>query len=220
MSGSPLGALGRLVADEQDSALERASADTLPDRLRRIRPPSLWMQRKRRRWWLIGAGVILVGAVGIVAVRLGTGPSRSHGSTWDGARNHTVGSWLMAPKGESTTLRFSDGLQATLSAESRARIGSADSSGVTLLLESGSVELVAGSDAGRWIRVGAGPFYATLEEGRATITWNFAEEELDLSVREGYVIVAGCQYEEGRSVAAGKELRTHCTVTPPTSPVP
>jgi hypothetical protein len=132
----------------------------------------------------------------------------------------SVGSWIMAPKGESTTLRFSDGVKATLLSETRARIGTVDSSSVTLLLESGTLDLFAAADETQRIRVGAGPFYATIERGNATVTWDFTHEELDLSVREGYVVVAGCQYEEGRSVAAGKELRTRCTATPPTSTAP
>lgn len=121
------------------------------------------------------------------------------------------GRWVVAPASEPRVVRLTDGSSVTVGPNSRLRVVGTNRRGGTFTLESGSVELhVAGSRVTEY-QVGAGPFTITMVEGRAQVAWDPMNELLVIEVRSGYAIIAGCQFESGRSLAAGRELEARCT---------
>jgi hypothetical protein len=120
------------------------------------------------------------------------------------------GRWVVASAEEPRRVDFSDGSVAKLAAGSKMRVIGANRRGATVTLESGSTELrVAGSRFAEYL-VGVGPFSLAITKGWVELSWDPMNELLDLVVHEGYVVISGCQFGQGRSVMAGKELGTRC----------
>jgi ferric-dicitrate binding protein FerR (iron transport regulator) len=220
----PLSPLASEIALEQDQKLKELKLSAqdvrlVPRRARRAR----FAQRSRRsatgQSRLAGVaavvGLVLVGALLLVVfskvsyrVLLTTAGEQSPQTP---ANDEPVGRWVAAQTGEHRELAFSDGTRAVLRPGARLRVLDLGLRGGSLVLETGSVELQVEGTRFTEYQVSAGPFHLTIPRGRVTATWNPMTSQLDLVVLEGFAVIAGCQFAEGRSVTAGKELGTHCS---------
>ncbi len=206
--------LGRLIQREQDEFFDAATPSTWPDRYHATAARSF---RPFRRG--LGLTLVAVGATAATVALFGliVGPRLSAPKPVVSAGPTAPvleSSWLAVPEGESTTLEFADHTWLVLAGGARARISGSVGSSVDLFLETGTVDILS-ERSGVPVRIAAGPFTMTVAEGSATFRWDMAVEELELAVGEGVVVISGCQYDQGRSVSAGKELRTHCLNNPP-----
>jgi len=205
--------LGRIVQREQEELFDSVAPSTWPARYHATAGRPRFMRRGLGLILTVAAALAAAAAVlGLfVAPRLSTAvPAASAGLTAPSLESN----WLAVPEGESTTLEFAERVWLVLAGGARARISANTGSNVDLFLETGTVDVLS-ERGGVPVRIAAGPFTMLVSEGSATFRWDMATEELELAVGEGVVVISGCQYEQGRSVSASKELRTHCMTIPP-----
>jgi hypothetical protein len=211
------------IVDEQDALLKGLELSDLG----RVVLASRERQRRIRRWAL-GLGSALVGVVAVTVVGLIvkhafarlTYQIRSERTANDSAEplfeamvpdSGTVGRWVAATGRQRTSVAFSDGSKLTLFPDARLRIVDLARNRADLALEQGSVDLRVEGTGLEEYHLRVGPFELTIPSGQAQATWDPMTLQLELVVQRGYVVIAGCQFGDGRSVAAGKELGARCS---------
>jgi hypothetical protein len=203
--------LGVEIAREQENALgvRRLSEFDLLRGMGRARARIAL----RNRWIAfisVGLAVVVASAVLVNASRIPALGRSADGVSANAVASGGFGRWFNASASAPKEVNFSDGSSAKLRPGSGVRLLRTDSHGASVVLESGSLDLrVAGSDWTEYL-VGAGPFSVAINLGQAEVSWNHMDELLRLVVREGHVVVSGCQFGVGRKVTAGNELAANC----------
>jgi hypothetical protein len=124
--------------------------------------------------------------------------------------NAGIGTWVSAPETGPVPVRFSDGTRVVLAAGARARITQVDRQGVGIVVEEGRLGFsVVHRESTRW-SVATGPFAITVTGTEFDLGWQPETETLEVAVRQGSVLVTGCQFGGGRPVGANEVLRTRC----------
>lgn len=204
--------LGADLAREQDRAYGDKSLSEL-DLIRGVGNTRLRLVRRYRHavLGLLGLFVAATALTAFVAFRFPVLRCMVDGDVaMREGGDEGFGRWVVAPAQEPRQVSFSDGSVAKLAPGSRMRVIGTDRRGASVTLESGSAELrVAGSRFTEY-QVGVGPFSLATAKGRVLLSWDPMNELLDLVVHDGYVVISGCQFGQGRSVVAGKELGTRC----------
>jgi hypothetical protein len=121
-----------------------------------------------------------------------------------------VGRWVASAGESPVDLIFSDGSRMAVSPASRLRVVDLNRRGADLSLETGGVSIQVEGSRFTEYHFWVGPFELILPRSDAQISWDPVTLQLDLIVRSGYVVIAGCQFGAGRSVTSGKELATRC----------
>lgn len=119
--------------------------------------------------------------------------------------------YLVAPAHDSASLRFSDGTEVTAAPGSRLRVDSTQSNGARVLLEQGEARAhVTHREDTRWMFV-AGPFDVRITGTTFTLSWDAADQVLDLTLHEGSVEVESPLGASHLKVRTGQ--RFHASVT-------
>lgn len=123
----------------------------------------------------------------------------------------SASNYLVAPAHDSASLRFSDGTEVTAAPGSRLRVDSTQSNGARVLLEQGEARAnVTHRDDTRWMFV-AGPFDVRITGTTFTLSWDAADQVLDLTLHEGSVEVESPLGASHLKVKTGQ--RFHASVT-------
>jgi hypothetical protein len=212
----PFRSLGAELAHEQDRALGERSLSEL-DLLRGLGKSRRRTTQSYARVAIVLTGLLiaLITAITIVAFRFPlvgyvvTGPTTA--SRPSDSADTQFGRWVAAPASEPRIVQFTDGSTIQVAAETHLRVLGTDRRGAHVALEIGSIGLAVATSRIAEYLVAVGPFTLVMGEGRAEASWDPSNEQLNLIVHDGYVVIIGCQFGRGRSVMAGKELSTHCT---------
>lgn len=135
----------------------------------------------------------------------------AHRTTEGPAGQMSGASWIWAPDSQTTEVLFSDRSQVSVRSGSRMRVLGLSRQGAELAIEQGTLEVQVEGSRFTEYHLWVGPFELFMTRGKAVATWDPSTLQLDLVVHEGYVVIAGCQFGEGRSVTSGKELGTRCS---------
>jgi hypothetical protein len=211
MTPSSLEALGRSIADEQDTRL--SGQDLSPVARRLIEHGSVSRRSsKSRRWtWALAAAAVPLAGWAVLSwhthrpLTFQVDPSAQ-----SAAGNDTLGTWVSAPETRAVPVRFSDGTRVVLKAGARARITHVDRHGVGIVVERGRLGFSVVHRGGTRWNIATGPFAVAVTGTEFDLGWQPETETLDVNVREGSVLVTGCQYATGRPVRANEVLRTRC----------
>jgi hypothetical protein len=214
----PLSKLGSEVAREQDGNLRGMHLSEL-DLLRGM---GRSRYRSQRRWLVLSVWTLVLVVAVTTLVAAGNAVFPRLDCRWlpaadadklgmDAAGTGQAGRWVAAPEGQPSRLAFTDQSSVALQPKSRLRVMKLGHRGADLSLEAGSASIRVEGSRFTEYHLWVGPFELILPRGHAQVTWDPMTLQLDLVVHEGYVVIAGCQFGEGRSVAAGKELATRCS---------
>jgi len=161
--------------------------------------------RSRSRRWLSWTVPALAACLMLVIV--GRRWVRPVAVTVDGGRlaeDGEVLSWGRAP----STLRFSDGTQATLSPGAQVRVAERTRLGARFVLGDGALGLaVVHTGRADW-RVDAGPYEVVVTGTKFDVRWSRRDETFSLRLREGSVVVRGGLAGDGVRLRAGQRLET------------
>ncbi|HTM44085.1 MAG TPA: FecR family protein [Polyangiaceae bacterium] len=117
------------------------------------------------------------------------------------------GEYLQPPvSGPNAAVRFSDGSELQLNAGGRARVASTSASGAQLVLERGHAALHVVHRPNTHWSFAAGPYKVLVTGTRFTVDWRTEEEQLQVVVTEGSVLVQSSGKQEGIAVRAGQRL--------------
>jgi hypothetical protein len=192
--------LGRKVAAAQDEVLAATDAE-----MDRVRERLLAHDRSSRTRW-VGAAVAAAAVAAGVVFALRT--PRPMSFRVEGAHPAVeVGAFVAVPRGETTPVRFSDGSTLTLESESAARIVDVGHDGARVVLEHGRVRAaVRHRESSKW-EIGVGPFEVRVTGTRFRLSWDPVDEEFELGLEQGSVLVSGPLVGKSRRVATGETLR-------------
>lgn len=214
----PLSKLSQQIAKEQDGHL----LDLHLSEFAILRDGGRSVGLLRRRW-LLAVVFFLVGVVAVTALVHGYNAafsrltyqvqpiSHTPGVTLSARSEGQAGRWVVAREGQTSVITFSDGSKLWLQSGGRLRVVELGRTRADLALEQGMAQVRVEGTRLTEYHLWVGPFELTLPKGSAQATWDPMTLQLDLVVQEGYVIIAGCQFGQGRSVTAGKELGTRCS---------
>lgn len=213
MQYSSHAALGREIAKEQERMLGESRIYEF-DLTHRSGPMrwSLQLRGRQLAWALALAPLLLVpatAAAALVAYFQGV-EFRVQGEETTSSDTQPLGLWVVASSQQAKIVFFSDGSNMKLVPGTSVRMMGTNHRGGTSTLESGSVTLSVADGSRTEYLVAAGPFVVALTKGQAEITWDSADEVLELTVHQGYAAISGCQFGEGNSVTAGKSLQARC----------
>jgi transmembrane sensor len=227
---TPLRALGKQVALDQDEALRGSQADSSVEEARERFLGEATAPKRGQHWraWTSWAGVAAsVAAAALVvlwprssSIGFDVGPSDGAAQGTRGERG-MLGEWIAAPAGDRLPIHFSDGSVVRLSSSSRARVIAVASEGARVVLERGDVhaEVVHGKET-RWI-LQAGPFEVHVRGTVFDVAWDPIHEAFEVTLEQGSVAVSGCSLVSERVVRQGETFRASCkegrTVLPETT---
>lgn len=195
---STVAQLAANLAAEQDRKLADVGIydfELLPSRTERFKP------------WLFAVLVSLFALViaGVACMKL-------WGTTAQSSDPVSVGTWIVSPPRQPTTISFSSGSRITLAPGSRLRMLTSDGLGEASILESGSATLMVGK-TNEMARVAAGPFLVTASQGLTDLSWTTNDEALKIVVHRGVAAVSGCQFGLGSLIEPGTSVDTRCLTT-------
>ncbi|MGC4092126.1 MAG: FecR family protein [Polyangiaceae bacterium] len=183
--------LGRRVASVQDVWLEQASP------LEAARDGFLLRvgvaRRSHRALWLVAAAVAmgaLFSAVVLLAPKLLFTPGPVLATVNSKATSQDA--FLHTAPAESLPIDFSDGSRIVLEPNSRVRLAELRSSGATLAVESGSLDVSVKHNQKTDYRLSLGPFLVRVTGTRFTVNFSPDQDVLRLTMKEGTVVVSGC----------------------------
>ncbi|MGC4067612.1 MAG: hypothetical protein QM784_23790 [Polyangiaceae bacterium] len=203
--------LSRLVPDivaEQDARLRGWSLSALD----LLGSAPGFRSRSRRSLRTLGVFLVggIVGTVLLVAAAL-VFPEIEATLVSDGPPEALeVGRWVASASDSPVDVNFSDGVRMAIAPSSRLRVVGLNRRGADLSLETGGISIQVEGSRFTEYHFWVGPFELILPRSDAQISWDPVTLQLDLIVRSGYVVIAGCQFGAGRSVTSGKELATRC----------
>ncbi len=202
--------LGRSIADEQDTRLSRQDLSTVEGRIIEHASVTRRQHRARRSAWLVAAAAMLAAGVAAGFWQTHRPLTFEVDQPAQAASGHGIGTWVSAPETGSVPVRFSDGTRVVLEAGARARITQIDHRGVGIVVETGRLGFnVVHRDSTRW-SIATGPFAVTVTGTEFDLGWQPETETLQIAVRQGSVLVTGCQFSGGKPVGANEVLRTRC----------
>jgi TolA-binding protein len=148
----------------------------------------------------------------LAAMPLAAAPSADAPLTYSTSGGQPAASnYLVAPAHSSASLRFSDGTEVTAAPGSRLRVDSTQSNGARVLLEQGAARAhVTHREDTRWMFV-AGPFDVRITGTTFSLSWDAADQVLDLTLHEGSVEVESPLGASHLKVKTGQ--RFHASVT-------
>lgn len=193
---SSVARLAAELAAEQDRRLADIGIydfELLPPHAARLRP------------WAFAVPLSLCAllAVGFACIKL-------WGSITQADHSSGVGTWMVSPPQQSTSISFSNGPRITLAPGSQLRMLTSTESSDASVLESGSVTLSLGKEKETKVHVAAGPFLITVSQGTTEVSWMANSESLKVLVHRGVATISGCQFGLGSPVEPGKALDTRC----------
>jgi len=116
------------------------------------------------------------------------------------------GGYIRPTASESTQVRFADGTEVVLESGARTKVAEVYTHGARILLEDGKARLNVMPRVGaKWL-VDAGPYTIQVTGTLFEVAWTGREENLDLWLREGSVVVTGPLTTHGLVVRAGQHL--------------
>jgi hypothetical protein len=191
-----LASVAQLLDDRLDEARHASGRERMLLALARRRPSM------GRRLLLLAATLALAAAVTLVVQRK---PARlEYQATGTVASG---GGWLeVAPSAGPASVRFSDGTVLDLGPGAKGRVAEVTGDGARVVLAGGVLQArVTHRPRARWA-VLAGPYTVEVTGTAFDVGWSAAEEELDLSLHDGSVVVRGPSLPDGLRVAAGQRL--------------
>ncbi len=202
---SKLEILLRRAAHEQD--LRRAESGLAERLAARFRDASRPAPRRVPRWLPLAAALML--AASFVAVHALRKPAPLSVTIGETSAAPLLGAWLGAPDRLPLPLDFSDGSRFELTPKSKARVTELGSS-ARVELASGSLRVhVVPGRSSAW-RIDAGPFGVRITGTRFVVSYDPAQEVLELVMDEGEVELSGCVFGKGRKLAVGQRVRASC----------
>jgi TolA-binding protein len=186
-----------LTPSEQDGFLRLESA--IAERKLRHRG------RTTRPWRFQAAG--LAAAAAIAAIALFFVKYRTSVQAFEVA-NGSVGSggYIRPTAPEGARVRFGDGSEVVLESGARTKVADVYAHGARILLEDGKARLrVMPVPGAKWL-VEAGPYTIQVTGTVFDVAWMAPEENLDLWLREGSVVVTGPLTTQGFVMRAGQHL--------------
>lgn len=196
-----LRALGEAVAREQDAWYPPKSLESVRVRLLLATPK----RRSRfKRLILLCASLALAAAVALLFVF-----DRDRLEARVAGRALEAGAYI-ASSSEGVPVDFSDGSRLKLAPGTRARLGELTHDGAHVVVEAGEVEASVVPRSRTRYRLSFGPFAVDVTGTKFAVSWDPARELLTLRLREGSVVVSGCQLGSGRPIMAGETLRAWC----------
>ncbi len=137
--------------------------------------------------WRSGLGLPAIAALGAVALWWGARPKAL---AYEIAGAKAEGAYVSAPSDRTVAVLFSDETRVEVEPSSQLRVESTDPRGARILLERGSTDVhVIHRDRASW-SFAAGPFEVRVTGTRFDLSWNPADQVLDLHLREGSVDIA------------------------------
>jgi FecR protein len=117
------------------------------------------------------------------------------------------GPWLgVAPSGAALPVNFSDGTEVDFGPGSQGRVAEVTADGARIVLGAGVLQArVVHRPRARWA-VAAGPYTIEVTGTAFDVAWSTADEELELRLHDGSVVVRGPSLPDGLRVAAGQRL--------------
>lgn len=206
---SHLEQLGRVVAEQQDALADR----TVDLGVEQRRFLSSAERPRAPRWALLAAACVAALAVASVLVfTLGAArePAPLSFRVGETGRPGEVDAWLAAPSRAALPIRFSDGTVVSFGPSARARVTKIESTGATLLVESGRAEVAVAQRKGASWQISLGPFRVNVTGTKFNVAFDPQEERLALTMHEGSVVVSGCMFGDGRSFVGGDIVRASC----------
>ncbi|MFZ5894206.1 MAG: FecR domain-containing protein [Myxococcota bacterium] len=201
--------LGRRVASVQDDWLERASPlDSARDGFL-LRAGAA--RRTQRVLWLAVAAVslgVLLGAGVFLAPRVFFSARPVLAKIKD--KPASQDSFVHSPPAERLPIDFSDGSRITLEPGSRVRIAELRSTGATLAVESGALDVSVQHNQKTDYRLSLGPFLVRVTGTRFNVSFSPEQDVLRLTMKEGTVVVSGCALGDPRPLRAGESLVASC----------
>ena len=210
MSEAPdLTQLGKRVATLQDAWLERA----VP--LEAARDEFLLRAgaaRRSRRIPLLLAAALAIGAcVGVLVLvlpRTLLAPAPVVAKVNDRAAGQDT--FIHSTAGQNLPIDFSDGSRITLEPSSRVRIAERRSTGATLAVESGGLDVSVKHQRDTDYRLRLGPFLVRVTGTRFKVRFSPEQDVLRVTMTEGAVVVSGCALGDPRPLRAGESLLASC----------
>ena len=203
--------LGRTVAGMEDAALAARERPPVEERLAAIHAT---MAHRRaagassslRRPLAIGVALGAVAAALILwpraeSLHFAVGEDRSPGE---------IGLWGAAPEEAKTPILFSDGTRVLLQASARARVVSVGEHGARIVVERGtlSADVIPRPD-NDWTMIG-GPFEIRVTGTSFDATWDPDREVLEVTMREGHVVIRGACLDRERALSRGESATLSC----------
>lgn len=197
---------------------------------RTFTPEAVWAALRQHGAWVAAAAVLLLSLSGYAALRpqpltfaslktlsaldpQAPAPASQAAALTYSTRGGqpSASNYLVAPAHESASLKFSDGSEVTAAPGARLRVDSTHSRGARVLVEQGVARAsVTHRDQTNWVFV-AGPFDVRITGTSFTLSWDGAEQVLDLTLHEGSVEVDSALGANGIKVKTGQ--RFHASVT-------
>lgn len=189
--------LGSPTQDELDRGLDGFLTRIPADKAHRSSP---W-----RRWCLLGtaAAVLIASPVLWRHVRVPEAPTLSY--RIDGG--HELESGYLREAGHAgIQVLFNEGSRFDLTPGARGRIRAVDRSGAHLALELGTASLHITPGAPRRWLVDVGPFLVTVKGTVFTVSWDPSNEQFELQLQRGQVVVNGPVSAGEIALRAGQRL--------------
>lgn len=210
MSEAPhLSQLGKRVAALQDAWLERAvPLDAARDEFL-LRAGAA---RRSRRVPLLLAAALAIGAcVGVLVLLLPRtlfAPAPVVAKVNERAAAEDA--FIHSGADQNLPIDFSDGSRITLEPSSRVRIAELRSTGATLAVESGGLDVSVKHQRDTDYRLRLGPFVVRVTGTRFKVRFSPERDVLRVTMTEGTVVVSGCALGDPRPLRAGESLLASC----------
>ena len=205
------------LATKMDTVLELARSSTTPlspaqsetgfDIVTARLAARQWRQRRNQRLIFAGLSATAVVALGLYLAHPHHSVVRESplGYVIEGGQI-VDGGYLRATDPTGVRVRFAEGTEVQLPAETRGRLRSVDAKGARFAIEQGfaTVQVTPRPEA-LW-QLDAGPFLITVHGTTFTVFWDGASGHLDVRMETGLVSVKGPLSEEPIKVRAGQRL--------------
>jgi hypothetical protein len=159
-------------------------------------------RRNSRRWVaLLVAGLGLALAVGVLVLS----PSRPLNFEVSGGSTSGAG-YVSCSEESGGAVRFSDHSEVGLEHSTRLRVSHVEPRGARILLEAGVLHAHIQHGAGSRWAFEAGPYTVHVTGTDFDLSWQVAEQALEVALRNGSVLVEGPLLEGGLKMVAGQHL--------------
>jgi hypothetical protein len=173
--------------------------------LARVRPNKPHRSSHWRRWSWVAAATALVVAAPVLYRHFRAPEAPTLAYRIEGG-NELESGYLHEAGHAGIQVLFSEGSRFELTPGARGRIRTIDRGGAHLAVERGTASLHITPDAGRRWLVDVGPFLVTVKGTVFTVSWDPANEQFDLHLQRGRVVVNGPVSAGEISLRAGQRL--------------
>jgi hypothetical protein len=151
-------------------------------------------------------GIALFGVAAAAAAIALTINYRGSVQAFEVANGSVSSGGYIHPTSEGARVRFGDGTEVVLESGARTKVAEVYTHGARILLEDGKASLHVMPVVGAKWFVDAGPYTIKVTGTLFDVAWTGREENLDLWLREGSVVVTGPLTAQGVVVRAGQHL--------------